>query len=131
MLLVKTRLGVSEIHGMGLFAEEFIPRGTLVWRFVPGLDLLLDETTVTGAQEPIRSTLHHYSYLDAASGKYVFCLDNARFMNHSDSPTTVPLPGDTDPFGVDVAARDIHPGEELTCDYGEFDAEMALKRVQA
>jgi SET domain-containing protein len=77
MLLVKTRLGVSEIHGMGLFAEEFIPCGTL----------------------------HHYSYLDAASGKYVFCLD--------------------------VAARDIQPGEELTCDYGEFDAEMALKRVQS
>jgi hypothetical protein len=29
MLLVKTRLGLSRIHGIGLFAEEFIARGTL------------------------------------------------------------------------------------------------------
>ena len=131
MLLVKTRLGVSAIHGMGLFSDVFIPRGTAVWRFMAGLDLLLDDATVNGPEEPVRSTLQRYSYLDRNSGKYVFCLDNARFMNHADDPNIVPLPGDTDPFGVDVAARDIHPGEELTCDYGEFDAEMALKRVQA
>ena len=49
----------------------------------------------------------------------------------SDTPNTVSRPSDADPFGLDVAARDIHPGEELTCDYGEFDAEMALKKVQA
>ena len=130
MLLVKTRLGVSAIHGIGLFAEEFIPRGTVTWRFMPGLDLLLDDATVNGSPEPIRSTLQRYCYLDAASGKYVFCLDNARFMNHADDPNTVSRPSDTDPYGVDIAARDIAPGEELTCDYGEFDGDMALKRVQ-
>jgi SET domain-containing protein len=128
MLLVKTRLGESAIHGIGLFADEFIPQGTVTWRFMAGLDLLLDDATVNGSPEPIRSTLQRYCYLDAASRNYVFCLDNARFMNHADAPNTVSRPSDTDPFGVDIAVRDIAPGEELTCDYGEFDGDMALKR---
>ena len=38
MLLVKTRLGASAIHGIGLFADEFIPKDTVTWRFTPGLD---------------------------------------------------------------------------------------------
>jgi hypothetical protein len=29
VLLVKTRIGASPIHGLGLFADELIPSGTL------------------------------------------------------------------------------------------------------
>ena len=32
MLLVKTRLGASAIHGIGLFADEFIPKDTEIGR---------------------------------------------------------------------------------------------------
>lgn len=39
MYLVKTRLGPSMIHGIGVFTEEFIPKGTIVlskpWEFKP------------------------------------------------------------------------------------------------
>ena len=41
MLLVKTHIAPSQIHNLGLFADEFIPAGTEVWRFTPGYDLEL------------------------------------------------------------------------------------------
>jgi hypothetical protein len=42
VLLVKTRIGASPIHGFGLFTDELIPSGTPVWRFTPGFALDLD-----------------------------------------------------------------------------------------
>ena len=39
MLLVKTKIGPSKIAGIGLFADEFIAKGTPVWKFEPGFDL--------------------------------------------------------------------------------------------
>jgi hypothetical protein len=38
MLLVKTVSKPSALHGTGLFADEFIPEGTVLWRFVVGKD---------------------------------------------------------------------------------------------
>ena len=38
MYLVKTYLDKSGIHGMGVFAGEDIPKGTIVWDFVEGVD---------------------------------------------------------------------------------------------
>ena len=51
MLLVKTRLAPSTIHGIGLFADEFIPKGTEVWKFVPGFDLALSVDEVESLPE--------------------------------------------------------------------------------
>ncbi len=39
MLLVKTKLGLSKIHGIGLFADENIKKGTIIWKFTPDFDL--------------------------------------------------------------------------------------------
>jgi hypothetical protein len=33
MLLVKTTIAPSPIHGIGLFADQFIPQGTRIWEF--------------------------------------------------------------------------------------------------
>ena len=41
MLLVRTYLDRSAIHGIGLFAAERIPKGTVLWRLEPSIDLLL------------------------------------------------------------------------------------------
>ncbi|HWL47120.1 MAG TPA: SET domain-containing protein-lysine N-methyltransferase, partial [Sphingomonadaceae bacterium] len=38
MLLVKTYLDRSPIHGLGVFAAEPIPKGTKIWRYVEGFD---------------------------------------------------------------------------------------------
>lgn len=39
MLLIPATPRPSTIHGIGLFADAPIPKGTVIWRFSPGLDL--------------------------------------------------------------------------------------------
>jgi SET domain-containing protein len=127
MLMVKTRLGPSDIAGIGLFAAEDIPKGTVTWRFMPAYDRLLTEADIDMLPEPARSNILDHVYLDATSNQFVLCADNARFMNHADDPNTAGVhePGSIE--GFDVATRDIAAGEELTCDYRTFDAHVDLK----
>ena len=121
MMLVRTVKKPSDIHGVGLFANEFIPKGSPTWRFIAGIDQAIHPDLVERVPEASRITFLTYAYLDIRTGLYVLCADDARFMNHSDEPN-VKGDYDLDPvFGVDVAARDIEPGEELTCDYRTFD----------
>ena len=127
MLLVKTRLGMSPIEGIGVFADQFIAKGTPTWKFTPGLDQLLSREVVEAIAEPMKSALLRYSYLDKKTGLYIYCLDNARFVNHADVANTKGDYPDNDIFGRDIATRDIQPGEEITCNYSEFDMEFRLK----
>jgi hypothetical protein len=46
MLLIKARVRPSTIHGLGLFAEQFIPSGTIIWRFQPGFDVAIPEDEI-------------------------------------------------------------------------------------
>jgi SET domain-containing protein len=116
MLLIKTRLGESAIHGLGLFAGEAIARGTVVWRFTPGFDLDADRQSLDELDRPLRDYLLHYGYIDVRTGRFVLCCDHARFINHSDAPNIGPV-FDSDPHGTDIALRDIAAGEEITTDY--------------
>lgn len=40
MLIVKTKLGLSNINEIGLFADEDIPRGTIIWKNNPELSFV-------------------------------------------------------------------------------------------
>jgi SET domain-containing protein len=116
MLLITTRLGSSPLHGLGLFAAEPIPAGTEIWRFTPRFDLEFPKSEVQALPTRMREFIEHYGYLDARLGLWVICFDNARFMNHSDTPNTRPDYA-LDPHGVDIALRTIGAGEEITTDY--------------
>jgi SET domain-containing protein len=122
MLLVKTKTHVSEIHGIGLFADQFISQGTMTWKFLEGFDLRLPKSILNELSPPAREQFLKYSYLDSSSGLYELCSDDARFFNHSETPNTGSI-SDV----IDVALRDIQPGEELTCDYRTFDVDWAQK----
>ena len=120
MLLVKTYLDRSGIHGIGLFAGERIPKGTIIWRRSPDIDLLLDPAQLELLHPEARAQIEKYTYLDHVLGKLVLCGDDARFFNHSDAPNCHDFPDASG--GTTVAARDIERGEELTSDYASFDA---------
>ncbi len=121
MLLVKTFLAPSRIHGIGLFAAQRIPKGTVIWRMHPAIDLELTDANLEALAEPAREQIRKYTYLDLVRGKYVLCGDDARFFNHDDDPCCHDFPNAEG--GSTVAARDIEEGEELTSDYARFDAE--------
>jgi uncharacterized protein len=127
MLMVKTRLGVSPIAGIGLFADEDIAAGTITWRFIPGFDQLYSESQLESLPEPARTQMRTYTYKHEVTGNYVYCLDNARFMNHADDPNTKGVHEAGGIEGYDIATRDIRKGDELTCDYFTFDGTVAEK----
>lgn len=121
MLLVKTYLDKSAIHGVGLYAADPIPRGTVVWRLDPRIDVQLTPDQIETLAAPAREQVRKYTYRDRVLRAYVLCGDDARFFNHSGNPNCLDLPDARG--GTTVAARDIEAGEELTCDYAAFDAD--------
>ena len=116
MLLVRTRLATSPIHGIGVFAADPVACGAEVWRFTPGFDIDLDPEHVQSLPELFRETLLHYGWIDAQLGRFILCCDDGRFINHSSDPNVRTEHG-LDRYGVDIAVRDIAAGEELTMDY--------------
>ncbi|MEI6559413.1 MAG: SET domain-containing protein-lysine N-methyltransferase [Rhodospirillaceae bacterium] len=120
MLLVKTYLSESAIHGVGLFAAEPIARGTVIWRFDPRIDRRFTKAERDNLPEPTHSFILTYSYPEAVgSDTYFLDGDHARFMNHSNTPNT-------DCTTDTIALRDIEAGEELLCDYRQFHPDHAL-----
>lgn len=124
MLLVRTTLRASPIHGIGLFAAEDIASGTLVWRFAPGLDQRLDDVALAALSDAAREQVLGYAYVDARTGERILCGDDARFFNHSADPNVGDVPGN--PYEC-VALRDIAVGDEITSDYFLFDRTAANK----
>lgn len=115
MLLVRTTVRPSLIHGRGLFAAVPIPRGTPVWAYDDGIDRLL--TTAPWAD------IEPYCWREADA--WVLPGDDARFMNHSFTPN---VRSGGSRFAPDVAAQDIGVGEELTIDYTTFDLDAPAYR---
>jgi len=122
MLLIKTTIGPSKIHGTGLFAAEFIPKGTIFWRFDPKTDEAYTREEAEALPEPKRSdilSLYH-TYISKKTGRYVLATGNSKFMNHSDSPNTTSMYNKSSPEDIGITLKDIEPGEEMTIDYNSF-----------
>jgi len=79
MLLINARAGVSKIHGIGLIAQEFIPKGLCVWRFQPGFDLVLGEEQLQLLSAPARQQVCYYAFYDSEKQVYVLSGDDDRF----------------------------------------------------
>jgi len=103
---------MSPIHGIGLFADEPIAAGTVIWRFHPKWDVAFTEEELAALPAPSREQVDRYGYFEEGLGAYVLCGDDARFINHSATPNTT--------YGTEIetfAVRAIAVGEEITYDY--------------
>ena len=118
MILVKTQLKLSKVHGIGLFADQFIPKGTKTWEYHSEFDKCFTEGDIKRMSEPARKLLLHYAYYDQNLKGYILPFDDQRFINHSSNLEKINIISQPE---VDIAARDILPGEELLCDYNKFD----------
>lgn len=108
MNLVKTYIDKSNISGIGLFADEFIAKGTKVWH-LDELDLIISYEKFEFLSEIEKEFIIKYAYTE--KGNYILCSDNARFYNHSFNPNVESV------GQYEVAKIDIQKGEEMTCDY--------------
>lgn len=119
MNLVKTTIKKSKIHGFGLFADEFIPKGTLIWSLQTPFDAIIKKEDfefitdkASSMADAQKEYLKKYSYFK--NGNYVFCGDDAKFANHSINANTISN------FDIQYAKIDIKKGEEILCDYREI-----------
>lgn len=113
MLLVKTEIKSSAIHGIGIFTLEFIPKNTKIAEFNPLIDRTLTKSQFDLLTQIEKDFILHYGYIE--NSIYHLNLDNMRFMNHSVTPNT------RQGILEDFAEKDIQIGEELTCNYSFFD----------
>jgi SET domain-containing protein len=120
MLRVKTRVQKSSVHGLGLFAHEFIPKGTVTWQYDPLFDVGFSEKELETVSELGKKFLLFYCYLDKELNKFILCADNQRFINHTSNSAEENIRSTP---RQDIADRDIQPGEEMLCDYHKFDDE--------
>lgn len=117
-MLVNTYVAPSAIEGVGVFAVELIPAGTRIWRLEPSFDRLIRKQDLLTLAPLMQAFVDRYAYpLLNDPETLIVELDNGRFMNHD--------PGDPntrfDDPDAGFALRDIAAGEELTCNYAEFD----------
>jgi SET domain-containing protein len=114
MLLVETYVTHSPIQGMGLYAAQDIPKGTLIWQLQPGFDVVMPDAYVAALPPVARAFVERYSIVSPLfPGNVILHGDNTRFINHSTAPNT---DNDSDPERT-FALRDIAKGEEITADY--------------
>jgi hypothetical protein len=109
-----------EVHatadrGHGVFARAPIPAGTVI-------GVWCDACQIVGSQEELarrigedRARLIEHTYV-TPEGKLVLDCSIGRYMNHCCDPHVLEV---EDAF--DIAVRDIAPGEEVCCDYRQFD----------
>ena len=122
MMLVPTYVAPSQIEGVGVFAAEPIAAGTLIWRLDPALDRLIHGRDIATLPPLFQKFVERYGYPYPHDPQVLIVeLDNGRFMNHADAPNTC----FSDP-DVGFTLRDIEAGEELTCNYAEFDPNFEM-----
>lgn len=121
MLLVKTKIRRSKIHGIGLFADEFIPKGTEIWKFTPGFDLKFTREQILNFSPLLQIHLCKYSWKSKKTKLYCFSSDNGKYFNHSENPNCISEYRDGEEEVITIATRDIRAGEEMTDNYSSFE----------
>ncbi len=112
MIHPKTELKfISNEIGYGVVATEFIPAGTITWA-LDDLDREFTPAKVKKMNPLYQNILETYCYRNK-KGNFVLCWDYGRYVNHSFKSNCL-----STAYDFEIAIRDIHPGEELTDDYG-------------
>jgi len=121
MLLVKTKIKESKIHGIGLFADQFINKGTEIWKFVPKFGLKFTKEEILNFPDFIQIYLSKYAWKSKKSGLYCFATDDGKFINHSDNPNVLSEYRENEEEIVTIALNDIKIGEEIFDNYNSFE----------
>jgi SET domain-containing protein len=122
MILIPNFVAPSRIEGVGIFTAEALAAGTLIWRLDPKLDRMLSKEELASLSPVGREFAERYGYpYPHDPDQLIIELDNGRFMNHATAPNT----DFTNP-DAGYTRHAIAAGEELTCNYSEFDPSFEI-----
>ena len=113
---------ISDVIGYGVVATRFIPKGTITW-ILDELDRIFTPEEIKKIDAVYQEILYKYCYRDE-KGRYVFSWDLSRYVNHSFKPNCI-----STAYDLDLAVRDIYPGEQLTEDYGFLNVDEPFEPV--
>jgi SET domain-containing protein len=126
MIHIKYKLDRSSKHGIGLFADENLTKGKLIYTPSPLLDVNITQQQFDSLDAKEKQEILWWGFFDQPSGKWHVDFDVSHFINHAYDGTVTQDPSHTDAYLV--AARDIKVGEELTQNYLEFETKEDLKK---
>jgi SET domain-containing protein len=119
MLLVSTYLSNSPGKGVGLFAKEMIPEGTVWWVRNEDFDKVISDCELNSYTELSAVFIKTYGFHEQA-GNWYLCIDNARFSNHSYAPNTLNNLNEKGQLVSCTASKNIYPGDEIFCNYQDI-----------
>ncbi len=111
---------INEEMGYGVVATRFIPKGTITW-VQDELDRIFTARQVEKMIPATQEMVDKYSFRNN-KGDYVLCWDIAKYVNHSFRANCL-----STAYDFELAVRDIHPGEQLTDDYGYLNVTEPFK----
>lgn len=129
MMLVKTQVKESKIHGLGLFADEFIPKGTEIWKFTPGFDQKFTKEQILAFPELLQIYIYKYAWKSDKSKLYCLSSDGGKYFNHSEDPNVLSEYRDNEEEVVTVAIKDIQIGKEILDNYSSFESDQDTDNV--
>jgi len=113
MITIKTKLDKSSIAGIGLFADQDILKGEVVWKMNSLSILKITPNEYNNLSQIEKDFIQEKDYFWVDEhGNYMIPIDDSRFINHSCNPNIIDLDDNTC-----VASKDIKREEELTIDY--------------
>ena len=118
------KVAPSAIDGEGVFAQQDIKHGSIVWQFDEKHDHRITQACHEELPEEEKKRLERVAYLSPWSGLWVYppTGDPAEYTNHSNNNNlTTRFDSQVSPEPYFIANRDIKSGEELTNNYREFD----------
>lgn len=113
---------INEQMGFGVFATQFIPKGTITWA-LDELDQILEPNYLDTVDKYKGEIIKKYAYRNQ-DGKFVLCWDLGKYVNHSFHANCMGTA-----YEFEIAIRDIYPGEQLTDDYGTLNIDEPFECI--
>ena len=119
MILLHTYLSRSKIHGIGVFANTPIKKGSQICDYDSQLakkfEVNFSKKEVLTYPKVICNFLLTYGYEEPLGSDHLYVsLDQDRFINHSNNPNI---------SHAGFALKDIDKDEELRCNYKTLDSD--------
>ena len=128
MIHVDYKLEKSEKHGVGLFADQDIKKGQLIYTASPLLDLNITQEQFDALHEREKKEILWWGFFDEPGQRWHVDFDVSKFINHAPADEATVTQDENHEEAYLVATQDIQKGQELTQNYLEFETQEDLEK---